>query len=448
MGYGIYRKSSVNKEGKTPLFWKVTSGRDKVIKRNLGISIKPSEWDSKRFLIHSKAENAHIYNERINEVNNKLRKAWSLYESETYSWDEMVAFLSGAKTTLDVKSFCETVIKPNQTDNVYKGVKDAYGAVKKVLGRELVFDDLSYNTVDLCVKNWKERLRSATLKTYKYHFGIIINEAYKKKLTLYKYEPIKKWSKKKDKVNRKTGRPTVSTATHKQFLNSLDKAKDLWDIEALGFWLLMFGMRGLYPTDLCNIHKYKWDFYLDPPKAVLFHLRNKSEEPMDISYSYPFDDLTQKLRGYLQFTHGWQTNKKTGKRYTRSKEYKLSDNEKDGWFFNKYRKDDWGIFTKKLNKLGMEDIKAARATFGTIASTLTIPQAVWYALTGHEIQGIKQAYTNKQWKDLTKQVDTAHNEVLDKFSVDKIYPKLIVKANEILAAKGVNVEVFNETYKC
>ena len=448
MGYGIYRKSSVNKEGKAPLFWKVTSGRDKVIKRNLGISIRPSEWDSKRFQIHSKAENASVYNDRINEANNKLRKAWSLYESETYSWDEMVAFLSGAKTTLDVWSFCETVIKPNQTDNVYKGVKDVYGAVKKVLGRELAFEDLSYNTVDLCVKNWKERLRSATLKTYKYHFGIIINEAYEKKLTPYKYEPIKKWRKKKDKVNRKTGRPTISTATHEQFLTSIDKAKDLWDIEALGFWLLMFGMRGLYPTDLCNIHKYKWDFYLDPPKAVLFHLRNKSEEPMDISYTYPFDELTQKLRGYLQFTHGYQTNKKTGKQFLRSKEYKLTDDMNDGWFFNKYRKDDWGIYTKKLNKLGMEDIKAARKTFNTIASTLNTPQAVWYALTGHEIQGIKQAYTNKQWEELATQVDKAHDEVLAKFYVDKIYPKLIDKANEILAEKGVNVDVFNEYYKC
>ena len=77
-----------------------------------------------------------------------------------------------------------------------------------------------------------------------------------------------------------------------------------------------------------------------------------------------------------------------------------------------------------------------------------IPQAVWYSLTGHEIQGIKQAYTDKQWEELTKQVDEAHEEVLAQFYVDKIYPKLIDKANEILEAKGVNVEVFNETYKC
>ena len=447
MGYGIYLKSGVNKQGKASLYYLVKSG-SKQHKRGLGIKVAPSDFNAKRFLINSKAENAAIYNERLDEINNKLRKAWSLYESETYSWDEMVAFLSGAKTTLDVWSFCETVIQPNQTENVYKGVKDAYGAVKKIIGRELTFEDLTYDTVDTCVKNWKKRLRSATLKTYKYHFGIIINEAYDKKLTPYKYEPLKKWRKKKDKTNYKTGRPTISTATHTQFLDSINKAKDVWDIEALGFWLLMFGMRGLYPTDLCNIHKYKWDFHLDPPSATLFHLRNKSEEPMDISYSYPFDDLTQKLRGYLQLTHGWQTNKKTGRKFIRSKEYKLTDNQNDGWFFNKYRKDDWSIYTKKLNKLGMEDIKAARKTFNTIASTLTIPQTVWYSLTGHEIQGIKQAYTDKKWEDLTEQVNKAHIDVLAQFYVDTIYSKLIDKANEILEAKGVNVEIFNEHHKC
>ena len=96
----------------------------------------------------------------------------------------------------------------------------------------------------------------------------------------------------------------------------------------------------------------------------------------------------------------------------------------------------------------MQEIEAARKTFNTIASTLTLPQAVWYSLTGHEIQGIKQAYTDKQWEELTEQVDVAHEEVLAKFYVDKIYPKLIDKANEILDAKGVNVDVFNRTYKC
>ena len=33
-----------------------------------------------------------------------LKKAWSLYESETYDWDEMVSFLGGSKPDMDVKN--------------------------------------------------------------------------------------------------------------------------------------------------------------------------------------------------------------------------------------------------------------------------------------------------------------------------------------------------------
>ena len=448
VGYGIYLKSGVNKDGKSPLYYLVKSG-NKQLKRGLKIKIRPSDWDSNRFSIHAKAENALIYNERIESTLTQLRKAWSLYESETYTWDELTAYLSGGKTELDVWGFCETIIKPVESENVYKGIKDAYGAVRKIIGRELEFKDLTEGTVDICVKHWKENLRSASLKTYKYHFGKIINQAYEKKLTPYKYEPKQKWRKKKDKINRKSGRAFITTATPEQFKEAIDKAKDLWDIEALGFYLLMFGMRGLYPTDLCNIHKYEWEIQLDPPQSKLFHQRNKTNEPMDIVYSYPFDELTRRLRGYLEITHGYQINSKTGKPFLRSKEYNLSEDiNNEGWFFKKYVKDTWGTFTRKLGEVGMPEMKTARKTFDTIASTLPISQAVWYHLTGHELEGIKSAYSSKDWKEISQQVDDAHEEVLAKFYVDKLYPQLIAKADKILEEKGINVKVFNYTNSC
>ncbi len=34
---------------------------------------------------------------------------------------------------------------------------------------------------------------------------------------------------------------------------------------------------------------------------------------MDIFIDYPFDELIRKLRGYLELTHGYQINTKTGK---------------------------------------------------------------------------------------------------------------------------------------
>lgn len=450
MGYGIYLKSEVNKKGKAALFYKITSGKNKLFKKNIGVLIKPKDWNKRTFQVHSKAENAIIYNEKIEEAHSKLKKAWSLYESDTYDWEEMVAYLGGAKTEMDVWTFCETILKEENTKSVFTGIKDAYGAVKKVLGKEsLSFDDLTEKTVNTCVKNWKERLRSATLKTYKYHFGLIINGAYQKKLIPYEYEPQKKWRKPKDKVDRKTGRPFVPTATPDNFLKAIDRARDLWDIEALGFWLLMFGMRGLYPSDLCNIHKYRWETDLEKGHTKLYHERNKTHEPMDIVWGYPFDDLTIKLRGYLEITHGYQTNKKTGKRYLRTKEYRLSENhDKEGWFFKKYNKDTWGTFTSKLGEIGFEEMKVARKTFDTISTTLNISQAVWYHLTGHEMAGIKKHYASKDWEEISQQVDDAHQQILAKYNIDTLYPALIQKANTILESQGINTSVFNETNKC
>jgi len=232
-------------------------------------------------------------------------------------------------------------------------------------------------------------------------------------------------------------------------LKAIDDSKTLYDIEALGFWLLMFGMRGLYPTDLCNIHKYEWEIQIDPPQSKLFHQRNKTNEPMDIVYSYPFDDLTHKLRGWLEVTHGYKTNVKTGKSFLRTKEYILSKNEKqEGWFFNGYNKVTWGLFTKKLRHLNFSQMKDARKTFDTIATTLPISQAVWYHLTGHELEGVKKAYSSKDWTEISEQIDQAHEQVLAKFNIDTIYPKLIDKANKMLEEQGIDSKQFNKNWDC
>ena len=139
---------------------------------------------------------------------------------------------------------------------------DAYGAAREVLGRDLTFKDLNEDTFDKIIKNWKSRLRSATVKTYKYHLGILANEAYKKRLIEYKYVALDKWRKQADLRN-KDGSRTVRTATPQDFLKVIKNCKNLMHIEGLGFWLLCFGLRGLYPTDLFSIHDSKWEIWLD-----------------------------------------------------------------------------------------------------------------------------------------------------------------------------------------
>jgi hypothetical protein len=92
--------------------------------------------------------------------------------------------------------------------------------------------------------------------------------------------------------------------------------------------------------------------------------------------------------------------------------------------------------------------KDARKTFDAIAITLHISQAVWYQLTGHELEGVKKAYSSEGWTEISEQIDQANEQVLAKFNIDTIYPKLTDKANEILEEQGIDSKQFNKNWDC
>ena len=50
MGFGIYLKSGKNKEGRSPLFIKITS-HEKIFKKNIGILIKKEDWNSRTYQV-------------------------------------------------------------------------------------------------------------------------------------------------------------------------------------------------------------------------------------------------------------------------------------------------------------------------------------------------------------------------------------------------------------
>lgn len=446
MGWNIYTQSYKDKQGKSKITYRITSPEGQYFK-NLPIKVNPKDFDKKRIQVKATIDNATIINEKLLQTTTLLNKGWGLYEAGNYTWEELIAYLGGAKPNMDVLAFCNTILKNETTDQMYSGIKDAYGAAKKVLGRDLNFKDFNEGTFNKIIMDWKSRLRSATVKTYKYHLGLIATAAYKKRLTEYNYIPLKKWQKKKEKLTVQ-GNPYVETATPEDFLNALDNCTNLMHIEGLGFWLLCFGLRGLYPTDLCSIHEHKYTLYFDENSTCFEHIRHKTGEPMYIMVSYPFNDLQQKLRGYLELTHGYKINVKTGKKYLNTPEYELSKSESEGWFFKEYKKHTWDTISKNAKKVGFKPLKTARKTFETVALTLSISAELRNRLLGHQVEGVKQYYQNWEHEELQKQIHAAHEQVLEHFKIDKLYPAYIEKANEILKEKGIPPKVFNNKWNC
>ena len=151
MGWGIYTKSGVNKEGKTSIYYKVTTGRNKVFKRALNIKLKPADWDKRTLQVSAKIDNSIFINEKLDEISTRLKKAWNFYESGNYTWNEMIAFLSGDYNNKqgDLYSFIESTIKPKVSKEGWRSYKGTYGSVCKALGKDsLDFKDLTEDTVD------------------------------------------------------------------------------------------------------------------------------------------------------------------------------------------------------------------------------------------------------------------------------------------------------------
>lgn len=169
---------------------------------------------------------------------------------------------------------------------------------------------------------------------------------------------------------------------------------------------------------------------------------------MWIKYDYPIIDLQYKLRGYLELTHWYRINVKTGKEFLKTKEYTLSKNERSGWFFKEYNKSQWNTISKKCRPLGLPPFKIARKTFETYALQLKVRSEIRDKLLGHATIGVKQNYQDWQWDELQNEVHEAHELVLANFHIDTLYPALIKKADEILKKMGIPPKVFNNYHKC
>ena len=451
MGWGIYTRPRANKDGKKDLFYRITSTEGSYKKTIPNCKVDPKFFDKKRYTVSTKSENHVILNQRIEDTTTLLKQGWNLYESGSYTWEELIAHMGGSKPKMDLMSFINTILKDNNTDQIYKGVKDVYGAAKKVLGREVTFKDLNFNTTNKLIIDWKDRLRSATLKTYKYHWGLIVNTAYERKLIEYKYEPIKKWKTKRDKTTVK-GNPYVDTVKPEDFIASVNKCTSLMHINGLASWLLSFCTRGLYFTDFCDIHNKPFDIYIDHDKwggcSIIHHYRHKTDEPMWIMIPDHVEELRNLMRGWLEITHGYQINTKTKKPYLNTSKYILSRSNDEGWFFNGYNKDTWNTINKQLSKVGMQSFKSARKTFETASLNIETTAEIRHRLLGHEIPGIKKYYQDWEWKELQDKVHDAHDDVLAWFRIHDLQPILINKANELIDQKGYDVAEFYDTWKC
>ena len=114
--FNIYLKAYKNLDGRAKPFYRVTS-KEGTIKKYIDVLVNPKDFEKKKYRVKATSDNAKTINEKLLKTTTLLNKGWSLYESGNYTWEELVSYLGGTKTNMDLLHFCETIISPKQPHN-------------------------------------------------------------------------------------------------------------------------------------------------------------------------------------------------------------------------------------------------------------------------------------------------------------------------------------------
>jgi hypothetical protein len=444
MGVGLYLKG-VNKDGRSLIFLLAKKG-GKQFKKSIQIKVKPSDWLPRNNQVKGNAPNSIIVNRKLTEVTNNMNLAWSLFESGSYTWDELCIKLGGGNTSTNenLQTFLETVLKSKYDNlNSYKTYEGVVQAVfKEARTNNILLADITNEFIDKCVQGWKNRLSPTTVRTYLTHLGKIKNLAYQKGLISEPFIRRDEW-----KVKRGGSIQIVETVKTEEFLQAIPKANNIYDLQALYFYLLMFSLRGFYQADLVTMHKHETNLndalpdgslVLDSKKRrYIKHKRSKSGELMEIRMNVePIFSLLYTVRDTIRLTHSQKINKRTGKPFKRGLDV-YSVNELDGWLFKydindtKTHKNVWDVYQKSIKRLLGKPFKTARKTFESYALKLAISQDIRYKLLGHANPTIKAHYQDWEWDELKQQVDEAHELVLKEYKVEDIYKAIYKRGREL-----------------
>ena len=438
MGVGIFLRANTNKQGYSSLFVKGVSGKNKPVKFGIGIKVKPSDWNKKTSRIRGSVDNAIILNRELEKILNKINNAWLNFEAGSYNWEEFCAAVKGEggdEKSNTLKSFVNTILKRRYKN---KSSFDSYIGVVNAILKEAAVDDLplkdfTNNFIDELVLGWKKRLSTNSIKSYLNHISTIKNLAYEKGFVGEKFERKSGWTKTRGKSSIKI----IPTLKSEEFEAAIKRVDDIYDLQALYFFLLMFSMRGFYQADLVTMHLHETNLnepdYPDgtivtksKKRRYIRHQRSRTGELMEIRMDIePIFSLIYTIRDTIRLTHANRINKRTGEPFKKGADV-YSPNEFEGWFF-KYdisnttvHKNVWDVYQKKIKRLTNRRFKDARKTFESYALKLEISQDIRFKLLGHANPTIKAHYQDWEWDKLKDQVDAAHLKVLKDYKVQKL----------------------------
>jgi hypothetical protein len=406
-------------------------------KVSTGIKVKTKDIDKRSWRVKASSISQKELNIALDGCKDKVSIALTRFETNQFTYNQVISYLKGEVDYGSVDRYIETVIKDSRSAQTYNDYRSTLKAFKKHLDipktNEVTFQEYSsYELLDKFKRQALNTIANTTINSYFAKIRAVLNDAYDKGYVYEKFI-LKRGLRLPARASNK-----IETITSEEFEEAIHKAEDIYEIQALALYLLMFGLRGMYNSDIVALKdaEYKQnDFDTKNPYLNIFNdgnkyiihrrvkTKNRANDDLIIrleSMIPPLLDFTKRL---FKITHKEEGILSTNK--LALFDYDLSNLT--------LHKKIWGRYQKRIIKVLGYNFKTARKTYNTFATELEVSNTVRNILLGHSPQSVNEKhYVNRKTIKLSEKVQEAHTEVLKDFNFKHLSMSLYRKMYDFL----------------
>ena len=427
-------KSGTQKDGRTPVRFDIDhnlNGKRVRKKVSTSIKVKPTDILKKNFRVKGSNKNSESINQAIKKLEEQRDTALTRFEQKSFTYNQVVNYLKGESDFSSVDTYIDTEIKKTRSTATYNDYLNTLKAFKKHLSMvddKISFNEFSnYNMLSEFKRNAiNNGVKATSLNSYFKKIKAILNDAYDKGFIYTKFT-----------LNKNLKSPVQSNEEVIQTVDTEDiielcKSQELsiYDCQALGLYLLMFGLRGMYQADIVALKDAKFRKNDFPKKSIyslfndgnsyIVHRRhktkNRANDALVIRVDSTIPILIKQLKRLFKITH-------KGQDILSDKSYALFDYNLNN---QELHKNLWDYYQKRIKKLLGVPFKTARKTFNTYATELEVSDTIKNILLGHAPQSLADKhYTNRRTKKISEKVQEAHEEILEEFNFSGCMPLLL-----------------------
>jgi len=443
-----------------------------------GLFIRPKDWDKNFNMVNPKSEGAEELNHEIKKYQLKAENVKQKYLLRQIDFDLAKRMLSGSESSKSLREFVNVVCKRDKSAETIRNYLNTIGNFSHHTGiKDPFFTDITFNNM-MVVRNGvvNKGGSAATYNKYLRDIKAICNYAKRTKYIFHEFEFDKEWRAKED-ITLKVRSITPEVIYQAISLIKIEsnhksaRLKAFNELEAVGFWLLMFATRGMYPADITSLTSHNLDYNFAsrikheqskkkseitlPGNAHIYrHGRHKTGFPMKILITLPpIRHLIGVLRFLLAASHPdnafLKPEEASNPDYNERISGKLPEDVDFLRLFNFNKKNNpkvfekvWGTYSSALSRISMPSFKTARKTFSTTARRIKIDEGYVRTMLGQKDKSISISYIDYDDPQLFAQLCIAHINVLWAFDIINLYNTWLRKIDELYDTNWCDTDIF------